>query len=97
MAEEVRTEPEADVKHPPVTAHQIGPTGKLPDYLSRGWFADYDRDSEGVPLYESKWPWVASVQMDGMTGTLGGHWFATEGDCLDFIRANVAGLGMWGD
>lgn len=50
----------------------------------RGWFADIDGEAE--PGY----PWQPCLQLDGMCLSFG-VWFATEHECVDFIKSNVLG------
>jgi hypothetical protein len=46
------------------------------------WFADIDEDAPEASIYR----WAAFVQVAGGCHQLGGVWFKSEGDCLDFIR-----------
>lgn len=50
------------------------------------WFAEQDPDEDGGAL---KYPWRPVLQLDGMVMRCDGPWFATEQDCLEFIRDNV--------
>lgn len=57
--------------------------------MNRGWFADVDEDgSEG-------YPWAMFLQVDGFCYRLGEVWFPNEQECLDYIRSDVLGLGMF--
>lgn len=55
---------------------------------ARGWFGDVD------PEAQSDYQWQPCLE----TGT--GHvpcfdvWFATEAECVEWIRENVIGVGM---
>lgn len=50
------------------------------------WFAEYDAD-QGNDRYR----WRPILQMDGMTMSTEGPWFATERACEEFIRDEILG------
>lgn len=62
----------------------------MPDYV--GWFAEEIPDDD--PDFNARWPYRAVLQLPGMVVTTTGHWFATEADCLDFIRDDILGKGL---
>ena len=53
-----------------------------------GWFADLDKDQK-TPM------WQPCLQLQGGIVTNLDISFTTERDCLDFIRAEVIGHGMF--
>jgi hypothetical protein len=55
----------------------------------RGWFAEQG-DNQPAP-----WNWRPVLQLDGMVMPADGPWFDTEAGCLEFIRDNVLGRGMF--
>lgn len=54
-----------------------------------GWFADLDEDEPP----DSPARWRPYLQIAGCCLPLRA-WFATEDDCLDFIRSSVVGQGL---
>lgn len=55
----------------------------------RGWFARLGDDDDAFPGY-----WQPTLQLDGLQ-VPSGIGFTTEEDCLDFIRTEILGKGMW--
>jgi hypothetical protein len=53
----------------------------------RGWFADIDRDAE--PNY----PWQPCLQLDGICHSFQ-VWFATEAECVAYIKEQILGRGL---
>lgn len=60
------------------------------DYV--GWFAERVPDDD--PDFEPRWPYRATLQLPGFIVTTQGPWFATETECLDFIRQDIIGKGQ---
>lgn len=56
----------------------------------RGWLADVD---ESAPAYSR---WQPVLQADGVCLPFE-IWFSTEAECLDWIRRDVLGRGMWAE
>lgn len=54
-----------------------------PENWAGWWYADYDEDGDDAT------PWRPGLQLDGMVMTCDGPWFATEQDCLEFLRDTV--------
>ena len=54
-----------------------------------GWLPVKD-DDDDVDL---RWPWQPSLEGFGLSLTLP-VWFATEDDCMDFIKKHVLGFGL---
>lgn len=54
----------------------------------RGWLADIDEDATG----DHRWQPV--LQLDGICLDLD-IWFATDGECLEWIDREVIGRGLW--
>lgn len=57
-----------------------------------GWFADLADDDERDP----RWPWQPFLQTNGCCFPLR-VWFASEKDCVDFIRDEIVGRGLLDD
>jgi hypothetical protein len=55
---------------------------------NRGWFADID---EGTPSGDMQW--APFLQLDWGAPSMD-VWFASEEDCLRFIREEVVGKGV---
>lgn len=55
-----------------------------------GWYAEECTDApvEG-------YTWRAILQLPGIVVPTDGHWFDTETACLDFIRDDIIGKGMF--
>lgn len=63
--------------------------------MKRGWLADWDDDQASYA--DSKYAWRPMLQIDGMTVTCDGPWFATEAECERFIRDEIIGRRMWSE
>lgn len=59
---------------------------------AEGWFADLANEEDRDP----RWPWQPFIQTDACCFPLRVR-FATEADCIDFIRRNIAGRGLLDD
>jgi hypothetical protein len=57
-----------------------------------GWFAERVPDDD--PDFNPGFPYRATLQLSGFVVTTQGPWFATEADCLDFIRDDITGKGL---
>lgn len=62
----------------------------MADYV--GWFVERVRDDD--PDFNPRWPYRATLQIRGGGASLDGFRFATEAECLDFIRTDVIGKGL---
>lgn len=58
----------------------------MPYEQQTGWFADLVDEEER----DDRWPWAVFLQIPGECHQLTPT-FATEEDCLDFIRRHVLG------
>jgi hypothetical protein len=54
----------------------------------RGWFADLDESAT------DDFRWAPHLQADGVIPSLD-IWFRTEDECMDWIRENVIGRGLF--
>lgn len=57
-----------------------------------GWFAERVRPDD--PYYSEKYPYRATLQIRGGGTSLDAFRFATEAECLAFIREDVIGQGL---
>jgi hypothetical protein len=55
-----------------------------------GWYAEEDTDA---PV--AGFAWRAVLQLPGMVVPTEGHWFETEAACLEFIRDDILGKGLF--
>lgn len=61
-----------------------------PDVASAGWFADVSDEADRTEGF----PWQPFLQLDGLCLPLP-MWFATEEECVVFIRTEIIGRGEW--
>lgn len=59
----------------------------MPYEVQLGWFASIDEESD------PRWPWQPCLQLPSSIGAMQ-IWFATEEECLDFIRTYILGKGI---
>ena len=52
------------------------------------WWAEWDE------RYSGTYRWRPVLQCDGFTVTCDGPWFATERECLDFVRREIVGAAV---
>jgi len=60
------------------------------------WWAEDDQE-EGIVHKYASWTWRPVLQCDGFVVTCDGPWFATERECLDFIRTEILHAGIEGE
>lgn len=58
---------------------------------SRGWYAEED------PEVATDYRWRPALQANGWAGELDGIWFQTEQACIDWIKTEILGHGLYGD